>query len=129
MRLAMPLPFRTTVQLLAGVNDPWVLATWNLLVSWPTPFLFCFQICYGNFESNFFPATVWKSEILNLLKLEFDRLLVSASSSQLPIDLIDQLIIGGKLVVPVGNSIFEIKKIKSGLKSLEHQGFVFVPLV
>lgn len=59
----------------------------------------------------------------------FDRILVSASAEKMPNELIDQLKTDGKLIVPIGNSIFEIKKTKSGLKTLEHQGFVFVPLI
>lgn len=59
----------------------------------------------------------------------FNRILVSASAEELPEELLDQLGEGGKLVIPIGNSIFEIKKEKSGYKSLEHQGFVFVPLI
>jgi len=67
---------------------------------------------------------------LGLLKFApFDRILVSAAAEELPEELPDQLKDGGKLVVPVGNSIFEIKKEKNKIKSLEHQGFVFVPLV
>jgi len=59
----------------------------------------------------------------------FDRILVSAAAEELPEELLDQLKVGGKLVIPIGNSIFEIKKTKSGPRSLEHRGFVFVPLV
>ena len=59
----------------------------------------------------------------------FDRILVSASAEKLPTELIDQLKVGGKLVVPVGNSIFEIKKTKTSTKTIEHRGFVFVPLI
>ena len=60
---------------------------------------------------------------------EFDRILVSAAAEELPKELLDQLKVGGKLVIPIGNSIFEIKKEKSGAKSIEHRGFVFVPLI
>jgi len=59
----------------------------------------------------------------------YDRILVSAAAEELPEELLDQLKIGGKLVIPIGNSIFEIKKSKNSFKSLEHRGFVFVPLI
>ncbi|HET6863836.1 MAG TPA: protein-L-isoaspartate O-methyltransferase [Candidatus Saccharimonadales bacterium] len=60
----------------------------------------------------------------------FNRILVSASADKLPQTLIDQLKPGGKLVIPVHNSIFEIyKNPDCGIESTEHPGFVFVPLL
>jgi len=59
----------------------------------------------------------------------FDRILVSAAAEEMPEELLDQLKTGGKMVIPIGNSIFEIKKEKNKLKRIEHQGFVFVPLI
>jgi protein-L-isoaspartate(D-aspartate) O-methyltransferase len=59
----------------------------------------------------------------------FDRILVSAAAKKLPNSLINQLKIGGKLVIPIENSVFEIKKRKSKLESIEHRGFIFVPLI
>ena len=45
-------------------------------------------------------------------------------------ELIKQLNVGGKLVIPVQNSIFEVRKKESGeLESVEHYGFRFVPLI
>jgi protein-L-isoaspartate(D-aspartate) O-methyltransferase len=60
----------------------------------------------------------------------YDRILVSASAQELPQELIEQLKIDGKLVVPVGDSILEIsKKTKDDIDIIEHYGFVFVPLI
>jgi protein-L-isoaspartate(D-aspartate) O-methyltransferase len=60
----------------------------------------------------------------------YDRILVSASADKVPQELIDQLKPGGKLVIPVHNSIWEISKDqKSKIQTNEHQGFVFVPLI
>ena len=50
---------------------------------------------------------------LGMVGKKFDRILVSASARELPIELTEQLNIGGKLVIPVGNAIYEIKKRKS----------------
>jgi protein-L-isoaspartate(D-aspartate) O-methyltransferase len=61
---------------------------------------------------------------------EFDRILVSAAANTFPNELLKQLKKGGKLVIPVGNSIYEIRKNESGeIHSVEHYGFRFVPLI
>ncbi len=60
----------------------------------------------------------------------YDRILVSASAHNLPDTLIQQLKIGGKMVIPVRETILEITK--TGVDSydaVKHPGFVFVPLV
>ena len=60
----------------------------------------------------------------------FDRILVSASADELPQTLIDQLKVGGKLVIPVQYDILEItKEPKDKIKTVKHPGFVFVPLL
>lgn len=60
----------------------------------------------------------------------FDRILVSAAAEEFPHELTHQLKIGGKLVIPIQNSIYEIAKMKNGeLKAVEHYGFSFVPLI
>lgn len=60
----------------------------------------------------------------------FDRILVSAAASQLPSDLLKQLVNKGRLVIPIDNSIFVIDKTgKESFESKEYPGFVFVPLV
>ena len=60
----------------------------------------------------------------------FDRILVSASAQEAPQKLKDQLKIGGRLVIPINESIwlFE-KKSASNFESQEFPGFVFVPLI
>jgi protein-L-isoaspartate(D-aspartate) O-methyltransferase len=60
----------------------------------------------------------------------YDRILVSASAVNIPQGIIDQLKPSGIMVLPVGNSVWEIKKDKDGnIKTKEYLGFVFVPLV
>lgn len=60
----------------------------------------------------------------------FDRILVSASADRLPPELIDQLKVGGKMVIPVHEDILEItKKTKEKIDTEKHPGFVFVPLL
>jgi protein-L-isoaspartate(D-aspartate) O-methyltransferase len=60
----------------------------------------------------------------------YDRILVSAAAQKLPEELLDQLKVGGKLVIPVRNDILEITKTSDhDYESRTHSGFAFVPLV
>lgn len=63
------------------------------------------------------------------LEKPYDRIIVSASADEIPKKLIDQLDDNGILVIPVGNSIFQIRKINGKIVKKEHEGFVFVPLI
>ena len=71
----------------------------------------------------------------------FDKILVSASGEEIPQELISQLKIGppaspekrggqgGRMVIPVQNSVWKIDKLtKSEVRKEEFPGFVFVPL-
>lgn len=60
----------------------------------------------------------------------FDRILVSASASEMPDELVDQLKPGGVMVIPVGENIVRLEKsTDENIKTKEYPGFVFVPLV
>ncbi len=63
----------------------------------------------------------------------YDAIVVTAAAPEVPALLISQLKMGGKLVVPVGNSILQqmlkVIKTESGIKIESHGGFRFVPLV
>ncbi|MCK9473922.1 methyltransferase domain-containing protein [Sulfurimonas sp.] len=60
----------------------------------------------------------------------FDCILVSAAADELPYELIKQLRVGGKLVIPIQSSVFEIIKKEDGsFDANEHYGFAFVPLI
>lgn len=62
-------------------------------------------------------------------KAPYDRILVSASTDALPPELIEQLQPGGRLVIPVGNSIIVLtKNIDKTTSQQRHDGYVFVPL-
>lgn len=59
----------------------------------------------------------------------FDKILVSAAAAELPQALVGQLAAGGKLVIPVGGSIWKIEKRTDGtICTEEFPGFAFVPL-
>ena len=60
----------------------------------------------------------------------FDRILVSAAAEEVPKTLLRQLKSPGILVLPVRNTIIQIKKDTAGkISQREFPGFVFVPLV
>jgi len=69
-------------------------------------------------------------ETLGISDEKFDRILVSAAADEFPTELLKQLKVGGKLVIPIKNSIYEITKNMNGeLENVEHYGFRFVPLI
>lgn len=60
----------------------------------------------------------------------YDRILVSAVTEEIPKALKDQLKIGGKIVIPVHNDIWYLKKNgDDDFYKEEYPGFSFVPLV
>lgn len=61
----------------------------------------------------------------------FDKILCSASvQKEIPKFWKEQLKVGGRIVTPIGNSIFLIiKKTKTEFEETEYPGFVFVPLI
>jgi protein-L-isoaspartate(D-aspartate) O-methyltransferase len=60
----------------------------------------------------------------------YDRILVSAAAQKLPKRLIQQLKVGGIMVIPIRNDIIELKKnSQTGYLEYSHPGFTFVPLI
>ncbi len=63
-------------------------------------------------------------------KAPFDRILVSAAAKEVPLALRDQLQIGGKLVIPVGQELWYLeKKTADNFCEEKFPGFEFVPLI
>jgi len=63
-------------------------------------------------------------------EVPYDKILVSASSSQIPTELLNQLKTNGRLVIPIKDSIVLVEKIHdNNIKKTEFPGFSFVPLV
>ena len=60
---------------------------------------------------------------------EFDRIIVSAASTNIPQKLLQKLKFSGVLVAPVKNSIIIIEKNYGENKVREYHGFSFVPLI
>ena len=59
---------------------------------------------------------------------QFDKILVSAAAIELPLGLLDQVAIGGCLVIPIGESIHVFHKTETAIEEKIIPGFVFVPL-
>lgn len=60
----------------------------------------------------------------------FDNIIVAAAADDIPEELKKQLKIGGRLVIPVKDSIWLlIKESDNKFKEQEHHGFAFVPLI
>jgi protein-L-isoaspartate(D-aspartate) O-methyltransferase len=59
----------------------------------------------------------------------FDKILVSASATAIPDTLLLQLRVGGILVIPIQEAIWQIKKLSdTQIDIRKYPGFVFVPL-
>lgn len=64
----------------------------------------------------------------------FDKILITAAAPEIPESLLDQLKVGGRLVVPVGGAKSQImtlaeKKSEDEYEASEHGYFVFVPMI
>jgi len=60
----------------------------------------------------------------------FDKILASASAREIPRAWKEQLKVGGRIVTPIGTSIWLfIKKSEKEFEEIEYPGFVFVPLI
>jgi len=60
----------------------------------------------------------------------FDKILASATALKIYQSWKEQLKIGGKIVVPMGSSIWQFtKRTENDFKEKEYPGFVFVPLI
>ena len=60
----------------------------------------------------------------------FDRILVSAEASRVPQALIEQLVEGGLLVLPVGDSLVTARRVGDSYEVVRRlRGFRFVPLI
>ncbi len=60
----------------------------------------------------------------------FDRILVSAYSRDIPTDLIEQLVMNGRMVIPINHSVVKIDRMsETEIEEDSYPGFVFVPLI
>lgn len=63
----------------------------------------------------------------------FNAIIITAGAPRIPGVLVDQLIEGGRMVIPVGNKVsqelIEVIKIKDGYRTVNHGGCRFVDLI
>ncbi len=87
-----------------------------------------YELGYFNVEIKIFDGTLgWMDES------PFDAILVTAGSPDIPQPLVDQLGIGGRLVIPVGDAfsqdLFRVTKTEKGVKKEDLGGCRFVKLI
>lgn len=58
----------------------------------------------------------------------YDRILVSAMADDVPADLVEQLVSGGLMVVPVASTMLLVRRTADGYQTTRHGGYRFVPL-
>ncbi len=87
-----------------------------------------YDLGYFNVEIKIFDGTLGWPE-----KSPFDAILVTAGSPDIPRPLYDQLSLGGKLVIPVGNTeiqdLIRVRKAAEGMKKESLGGCRFVKLI
>jgi protein-L-isoaspartate(D-aspartate) O-methyltransferase len=87
-----------------------------------------YELGYFNVEIKIFDGTFgWLEES------PFDAILVTAGSPDIPQPLVDQIAIGGRLVIPVGDAfvqdLFRVTKTEEGVKREDLGGCRFVKLI
>ena len=84
----------------------------------------------ANYELNWAEIKLVTGELGCPPLAPFNKILVSAAAEEPPDELLSQLKSGGRLVIPIQNSIWQIDKAAAGkFRQQEFPGFVFVPLV
>ena len=79
--------------------------------------------------------TIWGDGYLGLVKeAPFDKILIAAACNEIPIKLLRQLKIGGKMILPIGNQKKQIMNLitrisKNKIKKIELGNFLFVPML
>ncbi len=87
-----------------------------------------YELGYFNVEIKIFDGTFgW------LEKSPFDAIIVTAGAPDIPHPLFDQLVVGGRLVIPIGDAfsqeLFRITKTEEGMKKEDLGGCRFVKLI
>jgi protein-L-isoaspartate(D-aspartate) O-methyltransferase len=78
---------------------------------------------------------IWEDGYLGLKKdAPFDKILIAAACAEIPMNLVKQLKVGGKMIIPIGNQKNQIMNLitrisKNKIKKTELGNFLFVPML
>ena len=78
---------------------------------------------------------IWNDGYLGLIDdAPFDKILIAAACKEIPAQLIKQLKIGGKMIVPIGDEKNQIMNLiirlsENKIKKIEMGNFLFVPML
>ena len=78
---------------------------------------------------------IWEDGYLGLKKdAPFDKILIAAACAEIPMNLVKQLKVGGKMIIPIGNQKNQIMNLitrisKNKIKKIEMGNFLFVPML
>ena len=78
---------------------------------------------------------IWKDGYLGSKKdAPFDKILIAAACVEIPMNLVKQLKVGGKMIIPIGNQKNQIMNLitrisKNKIKKTELGNFLFVPML
>lgn len=88
------------------------------------------QVNLGKYDYEFAKIVKTGRKIGYAERSPYDKILVSAAAQEVPQELVDQLKVGGIMVLPVKSSIYKVVKASdSDFDHEEFYGFSFVPLV
>ena len=78
---------------------------------------------------------IWEDGYLGSKKdAPFDKILIVAACAEIPMNLVKQLKVGGKMIIPIGNQKNQIMNLitrisKNKIKKIEMGNFLFVPML
>jgi len=81
---------------------------------------------------NFLHAEILEAGVTLGLSVQapYDKILVSAEDESVPHELLDQLKVGGTMIIPIQDAIWKIQKISETKTEIKkYEGFRFVPLL
>jgi protein-L-isoaspartate(D-aspartate) O-methyltransferase len=86
------------------------------------------ELGFDNVKIQTFDGTVGWSDVG-----PFDRIMVTAGSPQVPTPLLEQLRVGGRLLIPEGDQTEQVlvlyRKLRQGVRRTVHEPVTFVPLI